>query len=210
MHDQKKLWNNAHSKDSIHHYSSQQTSFFVEVESVLSSNSRILELGCGVGNDSIAFSNAGHEIIATDLSEVAIEKNRDRFKDSPHIKFKILDMNDPFPFEHGEFDVVYARLSLHYFTDVTTRKIFSEIYRVLKPGGYLCFICKSTSDPLYGKGTEIERDMYNHEGHIRHFFSEEYVRSLMDGGFEIDKMESGEEMFYGNDSAYVKVIARKI
>ena len=111
-------------------------------------------------------------------------------------------------FRDSEFDGVYARLSLHYFTDDVTKSIFREICRVLKPNGYLCFICKSTNDPLYGKGTEIEKDMFENNGHIRHFFSEDYAKSLLVNDFTIEKLESGDEKFYGKDSAFVKVIAK--
>jgi ubiquinone/menaquinone biosynthesis C-methylase UbiE len=102
---------------------------------------------------------------------------------------------------------VYARLSLHYFSDLTTKRIFSEIARVLKPNGYLCFLCKSTNDPLYGKGNEIEKDMYENKGHVRHFFSKEYATELMQQSFEIQTIEEGEETFYGSQSAFIKVIA---
>ena len=210
MHDQKKLWNKAHEQESIHHYSTQPTSFFEEVNKIIPPASRILELGCGVGNDSIGFAEARHTLIATDLSEVAIDKNKERFKNILNLNFETLDMSESLRFHNNEFDVVYARLSLHYFTDEVTRKIFSEIHRVLKPNGYLCFICKSTNDPLYGKGTEIEKDMFEHNGHIRHFFSEEYAKSLLENKFKIEKIESGDEKFYGNNSAFVKSISRAI
>ncbi len=35
-------------------------------------------------------------------------------------------MNEPFKFDSSEFDVVYARLSLHYFTNEVTIKILNE------------------------------------------------------------------------------------
>ena len=113
-------------------------------------------------------------------------------------------------FNDNKFDVVYARLSLHYFTDKITKKIFNEMHRVLRPNGYLCFICKSTNDPLYGKGIEVEKDMFENNGHVRHFFSENYAKLLLVDRFKIQKIESGDEKFYGNDSAFVKIIAQTI
>ena len=207
MYDQKQLWDSAHKDGELSHYSSQPTAFATEVLQIIEPNSRILELGCGVGNDSVGFAEAGHTVLATDFSEVAVGKNSESFKAVSNLSFQVLDMNDPFKFDDNEFDVVYARLSLHYFTDLTTGNIFTEIYRVLKSNGDLCFICKSDKDPLYGKGEEIEKDMYELDGHIRHFFSEAYTKALLDRSFEIVKMESGNEKFYGNDSTYIKVIA---
>ncbi len=207
MNDQKQLWNVAHKDGELNHYSTTPTEFADEVLKIISPSSKILELGCGVGNDSAAFAASGHQIIATDFSDVAIRKNFERFKDIPNLSFKILDISQPFTLSDDEFDVVYARLSLHYFANEVTRKIFREIHRILRPKGYLCFICKSVDDPLFGKGTEIEKDMYEFEDHIRHFFNEEYAMSLLRNNFKIQKIESGDDKFYGRNSAYVKVIA---
>jgi hypothetical protein len=49
--------------------------------------------------------------------------------------------------------------------------------------------------------------MYEFEDHIRHFFNEEYAMSLLRNNFKIQKIESGDDKFYGRNSAYVKVIA---
>lgn len=210
MADQKQLWNNSHQNGELDHYSTNPTDFAREVGKVIKPHSKILELGCGVGNDSIYFATSGHQIIATDFSDIAIEKNKKRFGSNSNLAFQILDMNQTFSFGDKEFDVVYARLSLHYFTDDRTGKIIGEIYRVLKPNGYLCFICKSVNDSAYGKGREIEKDMFEIEGHARHFFSEEYALSLLEKKFKIEKMESGNDKFYGGDSSFVKVIAQAV
>lgn len=207
MNDQKQLWNRAHQDGEINHYSSTPTEFAEEVIKIIQPLSKILELGCGVGNDSIAFASAGHHVLATDFSEVAIRKNAEPFRGNSNLAFETLDMSQPFRFSDNEFDVVYARLSLHYFNDEITRKIFSEIQRVLTPDGKLCFICKSINDPLYGVGSEIEKDIYENKGHVRHFFSEDYTKSLLKNNYKIEKIESGDEKFYGHNSSYIKVIA---
>lgn len=210
MNDQKKLWNDVHDKGDIGNYSSTPTELAKEVLEIIPSSSKILELGCGAGNDSVGFANGGHIVVATDFSENAISRNSKRLEDISNATFEALDISKPFEFKDGSFDVVYARLSLHYFHDENTRKIFKEIHRILKPNGPLYFICKSTKDPLYGKGEKIEKDMYELNGHVRHFFSEEYSRELLSDHFIINKLESGEERFYESDSSYIKVFARAL
>jgi len=213
MKDQKQHWNNAHSVGQIDHYphTAEVTDFAKEVLTIIKPNSRILELGCGASNDPAGFAQAGHTVIATDFSEVVISKNKEQFKDQTGIEFEVLDLNEPIAFEDNKFDVVYARLSLHYFPDIVTHKIFTEIQRVLRPNGYLCFLCKSTEDPKYGQGTEVAKDIFESKsGHLRHFFSEDYTRDLLSGKFEIEKLEMGRENFYGDDSAFIKVIAKAI
>lgn len=209
MKDQLEHWNNAHSKQWLHRHSSQKTAFAEEVSIQLSPNSKILELGCGEGNDSIYFAELGHEIVATDFSDIVIEQNKKRWT-ATNLTFKVQDITNPFEFEGSEFDAVYARLSLHYFTDEATQEIFREINRVLKPGGKLVFMCKSTDDSIYGQGSQIEADMYELDGHVRHFFSEEYAtKKLSEAGLSLVNIKSGEEQIYDRQSAFIKVVAIK-
>lgn len=209
MTDQKSYWNELHTQGDIDHYSDRPTDFAIEVSKFISPQAKILELGCGVGNDAAFLAKNGYDVVATDFSDIAIKKNTKRYKTIGNLVFQVLDMSAPLGYEDNTFDVVYARLSLHYFKDEVTQNIFKEIYRVLKPNGLLCFICKSVNDPLYGQGKQLEADMFELEGHIRHFFSEGYVKKFLAGLYNIVKLESGNEKFYGSKSAFVKVIARK-
>lgn len=172
-------------------------------------SARVLELGCGRGADALRMAQRGHTVLATDFAEPAIAENIARFGDVANLEFRTLAISAPFPFDDGAFDVVYAHLSLHYFPDLETRAIFRDLRRILTPGGMLAFLCKSTDDPLYGRGEFIEPDMFDHAGHVRHFFSESYARLCLDGLFVIEELSTGRETFYERDSAYVQVIAHK-
>ena len=108
------------------------------------------------------------------------------------------------------FAAGYARLSLHYFSDVITRNIFREIHRSLKPDGLLAFLCKSTRDHLYGQGQKIEEDMFIKDGHVRHFFSEDYAKSCLEDKFKLVKLQTNWENLYGKQSSAITVIAQKI
>lgn len=82
------------------------------------------------------------------------------------------------------------------------------MHRVLKHDASLYFMCKSTDDTIYGKGTEIEKDMYELDGHVRHFFSEEYANKLLtESGFELISILKGQERLYDRVSAYIQVRA---
>lgn len=207
--NQKQHWEELHKKGSVDHELNIATEFAKEVNDYINPNSSILELGCGVGNDSFYFSQQGHKALGTDFSEVAIDQDKKRYNNG-NLTFKVMDISLPIPFIDNEFDVVYARLSLHYFSNEATKAIFKELHRILKPNGYLCFICKSTHDPLYGAGTEIEKDMYEKNGHVRHFFNEEYVKLCLGNNFSIHKIQEDKGELYGNTSAFIKVIANNI
>jgi len=208
-HNQKSFWNNFHSHKYIDQYSQTATEFAQKVLPSFPENANVLDLGCGLGNDSVFFARNNHSVIATDLSDLVIDNNKEKFSDIPNLKFQVLDTSHPFPFKDQQFDIVYARLSLHYFTDELTKHIFKEISRVLKPNGLLCFMCKTTKDSLYGKGKRLEKDMYNRDGHIRHFFSKQYAEECLTGEFKVESINEGFEDLYGKKSAFIEVLSRK-
>jgi ubiquinone/menaquinone biosynthesis C-methylase UbiE len=206
--NQKDHWDSLHIVGKTDMQSKKETTFAQEVNAIIPSKSALLEIGCGNGHDAAFFAKEGHNVIATDFSEVAIEKNKKDYREYPHLQFFVHDTSKKFLFQSNTFDAIYARLSLHYFTDKITKEVFRDIYRILKPNGFLCFLCKSVNDPLFGKGKKIEKNMYEKD-HIRHFFSEVYAKECLDNKYTIKVIVSGDDIFYGKKSAYVKIIAQK-
>ncbi|HSW75282.1 MAG TPA: class I SAM-dependent methyltransferase [Candidatus Saccharimonadales bacterium] len=209
MKDQLAHWNHAHAAGWLNQHSATQTGFAEEVQAGIPAGATILELGCGEGNDSYYLATQGHEITATDFSDVVIGQNKTRWQNDK-LTFTEQNISQPLEYADESFDVVYARLSLHYFKAEVTQQIFQEIARVLKAGGLFCFMCKSTEDGIYGQGTEIEKDMYELDGHVRHFFSEPFAQQLLStAGLQVKKVETGKEQIYDRASAFIKVFATK-
>lgn len=77
----------------------------------------------------------GYDVISTDISEIALDKVKEF---NEHILK--LDMRNSLPFEDNKFDLVFANLSIHYFSDVDTKKIMDEIKRILKKMIYLLVV----------------------------------------------------------------------
>lgn len=203
--DQRALWSRAWEREDG--TVSGPSAFFVECAAIVPSGARILELGCGEGEDAAALAALGHHVTATDFVARLIERNRLRHADDSRLEFRPMRIDEPFPFAAGAFDAVYAHLTLHYFTNAVTREIFREIRRVLRPGGLVLFACKSDHDPLYGRGVEIEPDMFELDGKVRHFFSETYARACLGGGFTLDRLDSHTGYLYGTPSAWITAIA---
>jgi SAM-dependent methyltransferase len=204
------LWESVHKAREHEPFANAPTQFATEIAPLLPSYASIIELGCGSGMDAVYFAMRGHSVIATDFSSSIIDQDIKRYKNIPNITFQNVDMRNELPFKSGGIDVVYARSSLHYFTDEVTRSIFQEIHRCLKVDGYLIFMCRSTADSLYGQGEAIGKDTYLREGHRRRFFSKSYVKSCLAGRFTITTMRSAPEMMYGYKANTIKVIAVKI
>ncbi|HSE61296.1 MAG TPA: class I SAM-dependent methyltransferase [Candidatus Saccharimonadales bacterium] len=207
MKNQKDFWKVNHTK-LLGGYSDHHTTYAEEVVRTFPSHARVLDLGTGEGNDAFYFAENGHTVVATDFLPELLTIGKSRYSHK-NLTFLEQDISQPLKFATNEFDVVYARLSLHYFTNATTRGIFTEIARVLKPGGKFCFMCKSPDDRRYGQGVQIEPDMFDYNGHIRHFFSEDYARSLLAKDFTTELLQAGKEQLYAEVSAFTKVIATK-
>jgi len=120
-------------------------------------NSPILELGCGQGNTTAFLVDYGREIIATDISTVAIKHTKKSYGNKTKITTMQVDLENKLPFSENSFQVIVADLCLHYFTTEVTTKIMNEIKRVLKPNGYLIARVNSSKDEYAQKGKyEIE------------------------------------------------------
>jgi len=171
----------------------------------------ILDLGCGDGRDTLFFANNGMRVTACDFSEKALSKLKKQIyeKSTPNVECKVLDISkDLKSFSDNSFDAVYAHLTLHYFKNKETTQIFKELNRILKKEGLLFAKVKATDDALYGRGKEIEKDMFIHEGHIRHFFSKEYLQEKLKG-FNVTKIRKTSEVYHSYKSNFIEAIATK-
>jgi len=104
----------------------------------LRKQSKILELGCGDANlwkknkDRIP---KDLDITLSDFSRGMLSDAKANFgKKLENFKFEIIDAED-IPYNEDSFDVVIANHMLYHVDNI--QKALSEIYRVLKPGGYL-------------------------------------------------------------------------
>lgn len=118
-------------------FATQTVQYFPETET-------LLEIGTGQGGDADFFQLQGYKVTATDYSENAVASARERVK---NVDFHIIDTAQGLPFSDNSFDVVYSHLALHYFDAETTKKVFADIHRILKPECIFATLTNTVEDP---------------------------------------------------------------
>lgn len=96
-------------------------------------NLNLLDVGCGLGNDTSRFALGGALITGIDISPHAIELSQENFTHRGLTgDFEVMD-GENMSFADNSFDVIYCHTVFH-FTH-SPQKMVDEIQRVLKPGG---------------------------------------------------------------------------
>ncbi|WP_457559501.1 class I SAM-dependent methyltransferase [Candidatus Harpocratesius sp.] len=175
--NQRKYWNGVADEKEF------TTPFQIEVFSkYLPKDARILDFGCGYGRTLFSLYNEGYQnTVGIDISEKMIARGKSIH---PYLNLNHL-ITEEIPFKDESFDAV---LALALFTCIPFKKqqqiTMSEIWRVLKPGGY-----------LYMNDFLITPNIYNRERYLK--FEKKYqhygIFELPDGG--VFRHHSEEEIF---------------
>jgi SAM-dependent methyltransferase len=126
----------------------------------------VLEVGCGRGGGAsfIARYHRPARMVAVDVAPRAVELCRARFE-LPNLTFQVGDA-ERLPFEAGAFDAVVNVESSHCYGRIAA--FFSEVRRVLRPGGVFLYADFRPRDELdawraalvaSGLALEAERDL---------------------------------------------------
>ncbi len=106
----------------------------IEHEAALLQGKSLLEVGCGMGYDSLEFIKRGVRVTATDLTPSAVDLTERHFEIEGVIADEIRTANAlNLPYGDETFDAVWANGVLHATGD--TARAIREVRRVLKPGG---------------------------------------------------------------------------
>jgi ubiquinone/menaquinone biosynthesis C-methylase UbiE len=143
----------------------------------------VLDLGSGAGNDVfVARAIVGEEgrVIGIDFTDEMIKKaNENKEKTGfSNVEFRKGDI-EAMPVEDNSIDVIISNCVINLVPD--KKKAFSEIYRVLKPGGHFCI-----SDMVVNGHMQenLRKDLALYAGCIAGAVSQdEYLKMLHEIGF---------------------------
>jgi ubiquinone/menaquinone biosynthesis C-methylase UbiE len=98
---------------------------------------KVLDVGCGTGENTLFLSTRGLEVIGVDISSVAIAEARmkaqTRHAAARFVVGSALDLPDL----HETFDTAIDSGLLHILSDVDRVRFASGLHAVLRPGGHL-------------------------------------------------------------------------
>ena len=164
-----------------------------------------LDLGCGIGQYSKWFMENGYEVVSADISNTALEKVKEFNKNIINV-----DMREKLSFEDNTFDLVFANLSIHYFSDLETKNLMNEINRILKKDGLFIGSVNGIQGLEIIKDTAKELDYhyyFNKDKYIRLFDTDDIKNYL--SIFDILKIDERETTRFEHKKNYIVFIAKK-
>ena len=158
---------------------------------------KIVEIGAGLGRDTIFFAKNSIHTTALDYSSSGIEIINQKIKKNnlkDYISTKLFDVRQKLPFKDNSIEACYSHmLYCMALTNKDLEKLNNEIRRILKPDGINIYTVRHENDGDFKKGIHRGESLYENDGFIVHFFSEKKVNSLLDGFINVafEKFEEG-------------------
>lgn len=183
---------------------------------------KVLDLGCGTGNNLAFLAREGYDYYAIDYSPSAIEIVKETFDyfSLPIETHKLhIASFEKLPFEDDFFDVIIDRQSVGQNKYEVIENVVSEVKRTLKSGGKYFGINFSDRSIEMSYGTRIGKNQYKDftQGRFkgigeRHFFNIDEIFELFKS-FEILSLDTREKKsFYEPElgAEEIIVIAKKV
>ncbi len=152
----------------------------------LRAGDKVLELGCGCG------AIAEHIAELTGATPYGLNLDRSQIEKAwknpnlPRDQFTVGDLNKVLEFDDESFDAIYAIQPMTYISDHA--RTFSEVLRVLKPGGRFVINDVAALD-AYDRNNEHQRTLIQHTRELTVFGGFWYYRywenAYRDAGFEL-------------------------
>ena len=118
-----------------------------------SSQSKILDIGCGTGHHVASLGSKGLDVLGIDISPSIIKKAKENF---PDYNFNVGDALDGNTFEPDSFThILCMYFTIYYFKDKT--QFFNNCFKWLMPGGYLIvhLVDRELFDPILPPGNPL-------------------------------------------------------
>lgn len=149
-------------------------------------NSHILEISCGNGADAVELTKMGYDVTCTELNQSYVDN-------AIKLGLKCVhhDTKDKFPFKDDEFDLIYSRFGLHYFSEEELDIIFHELKRI----GKKILITVKLVDDIKTHKVILNSEKWN---------------EIISKFFIIKSFDIREGVVYGSKSKWIEIFAEKM
>lgn len=150
---------------------------------------RLLELGCGNGNNARLFTEYGWTVTGLDVDGQALANARTNWENEPSGTWEFIeaDLRDPLPDLDGPFDALVANGSLLYFERRYLEAVLDQVRPLLRPGAPVHVKLRTTEDWRYGKGEPLEPDTFrltvaetSEAGSVMAFYTPQGIQDLLE------------------------------
>lgn len=209
MKSQKKLWENEHINKKIFTriYSDQPSgpvvdfvNFLME-QKYISSKTKILDIGCGAGRNSIYLAKQSFRVTGTDFAENVIKKLNSQ---KTGAKFNVVDMSGKWPYQNSGFDAVIDCNCTICIPNPGRENAIKEVERVLKPKGYYLFYGIGPKGMLGTlPGPEPNSGMSPDGKFEKQYTKKELIQTYHNFNLIDLKTQKGKDVFIGKETEYL-------
>lgn len=151
---------------------------------------RVLEVAAGTCVCGRSFAPLVNTVVCLDATLPMLEiGKREAEKSCLNNMIFIQGYAQELPFLENSFDIVFSRLAFHHFTDTDT--VFSQMVRVLKPGGKLVLIDMEAPEQSL-RNTEDEIETLRDPSHVKNLSKAEMQDLFIRHSLKIEKCDTRE------------------
>ena len=176
---------------------------------------RVLEMGCGAGDQSLLLAELDYRVSGVDIAPTAVVWANEKAERRGVIAdFRVGNVCDLNGFADASFDIVLDGHCLHFVIGADREKFLSSAFRVLRPGGWLLVtsVCseleKAITPPGSGYDPETRCYVQNGIAYTYQGLAEDICQEVLTAGFEIEWREV-EPGVPGERSDILRLDARK-
>ena len=138
-------------------------------------NARLLDLGCGGGQDAWDLRQRGYCVVGLDRTSALLSAGRRRYRSLPLVRADLRDL----PFQAMSFDGLWAAASLMHLPKPDARRILTDLCKLVRPGGLFA------ATVTHGVKSRIVTDGWLPGRYVARWRKEEFARAARRAGWTI-------------------------
>lgn len=145
----------------------------------LPAGARLLDLGCGGGQDAGDLDRRGYRVVGLDRTNALLSACRRRYPSLPLVRADLRDL----PFQEMSFDGLWAAASLMHLPKPDARRILADLCKLVRPGGLFA------ATVTYGVKSRLVTDGWVPGRYFARWKKDELARAVRRAGWRILELQ---------------------